>query len=172
MADITIDALPAKTTWADTDLIIIQDGSDTKKMTVSKLKELMGVALQVVGTFTPTIAGTTTAGTGTYTTQTGNYVKIGKLVIFSLYLVWTAHTGTGNISVTGLPFSNIASNPTPANIYHSLITLTAGNVLSGYIGSSASSFGLKQLPTGGGGAVDVPMDTSATLMVSGSYITA
>jgi hypothetical protein len=36
------------------------------------------------GTFTPTVIGGTTAGTGTYNTQTGSYTKVGRLVSFRL----------------------------------------------------------------------------------------
>ena len=171
MADITIAALPAKTTWADTDIIIIQDGADTKKMTVAKLKELMGVALQTVGTFTPVIRGTISAGAGTYTTQVGNYVKIGKLVVFSLYLVWTTHTGTGNIQVAGLPFANILSNPSPVSISHNDITLTAGKTMEAWVSSGDSNINLQQIPTGGGVLAAVAMDAAGTLMISGCYIT-
>lgn len=41
MADVKIASLTAKTTWADTDLIIVEDGADTKKMTVATLKSLL-----------------------------------------------------------------------------------------------------------------------------------
>lgn len=41
MADIKIANLTAKTTWADTDIIIVEDSSDTKKMTVATLKSLL-----------------------------------------------------------------------------------------------------------------------------------
>lgn len=57
------------------------------------------------GTFTPTIIGTTTAGTGTYTTQIGRYTKVGNRVHFSINVEWTAHTGTGFMRVAGLPFT-------------------------------------------------------------------
>jgi hypothetical protein len=61
------------------------------------------------GTFTPVVAGTTTAGSGTYTTQVGSYTKIGRQVSFALTLAWSAHTGTGNMLVSGLPFVPSAS---------------------------------------------------------------
>jgi hypothetical protein len=58
------------------------------------------------GSFTPTIVGATTAGTGTYTTQAGRYTKVGNLVHAALECQWTAHTGTGNMRVAGLPFTS------------------------------------------------------------------
>ena len=55
MADVKIANLTAKTTWADTDIIIVEDSSDTKKMTVATLKSLIGV--------NPTFTGAMTHGT-------------------------------------------------------------------------------------------------------------
>lgn len=57
------------------------------------------------GTFTPTAIGTTTAGTGTYVTQTGRYTKIGDVVTIRIRVGWSAHTGTGNLRISGLPFT-------------------------------------------------------------------
>ncbi len=57
------------------------------------------------GTFTPTIVGTSTAGTGTYTSQIGQFTRIGDTVTFNITVVWTAHTGTGNTEVAGLPYA-------------------------------------------------------------------
>ena len=60
------------------------------------------------GTFTPTILGTTTAGTFTpnasYTY--GRYTKIGRLVHVYFGLVYSSFTGTGNIKLGGLPFTS------------------------------------------------------------------
>jgi hypothetical protein len=58
------------------------------------------------GDWTPTVEGTTTAGAGTYTARVGRYTKIGNLVTAQCALSWTAHTGTGNTLVSGLPFTS------------------------------------------------------------------
>ena len=55
-----------------------------------------------VGTFTPTVVGSTTAGTATYGSQTGRYTKIGNRVFFSIALDYSGHTGTGNMRIRGL----------------------------------------------------------------------
>ena len=60
------------------------------------------------GTWTPVVIGTTTAGTGTYSVQSGSYTKVGRLVTVVCGLSWSAHTGTGNTQITGLPFVNSA----------------------------------------------------------------
>jgi len=62
------------------------------------------------GTWTPVIIGGTTAGTGTYSQQDGVYTKVGNLVTVSCYLAFTAHTGTGHMKVSGLPFAGVGSS--------------------------------------------------------------
>ncbi len=57
------------------------------------------------GTFSPTIIGATTAGTGTYSLQLGRYTRVGRAVYIQIQLAWSAHTGTGNMKVAGLPFT-------------------------------------------------------------------
>jgi hypothetical protein len=57
------------------------------------------------GTFTPTIIGGTTAGTATYTQQTGQYTKIGNRVLISIRVGYNSGTGTGALNIGGLPFT-------------------------------------------------------------------
>ncbi len=59
--------------------------------------------------WTPTIVGGTTAGTTTYTTQHGSYVRIGNLVWVSLFVACSAATGTGDVRIGNLPFTINAS---------------------------------------------------------------
>jgi hypothetical protein len=59
------------------------------------------------GTFTPTLYGSTTAGTPTYVTQSGFYTKIGNLVTVHIRLQASAISGAaGNIQIGGLPFTS------------------------------------------------------------------
>lgn len=60
------------------------------------------------GTFTPEYAGSTTAGTYTYSNRTGHYTKIGNMVNATIKLtnINTSTAGTGNINITGLPFTS------------------------------------------------------------------
>jgi hypothetical protein len=58
------------------------------------------------GSWTPVVTGTSTAGSATYTSQQGNYVKIGRYVFLQMFVVFTsAHTGTGGTKVGGFPFT-------------------------------------------------------------------
>ena len=57
------------------------------------------------GTWTPTIQGTSTGGTTTYTAQVASYVKIGKVVHVTCDLGASAATGSGQMRIGGLPFT-------------------------------------------------------------------
>jgi hypothetical protein len=58
------------------------------------------------GTWTPTAIGTSTAGSATYTARIGKYTKIGNTVTAMCSLGWSAHTGSGDIAISGLPFTS------------------------------------------------------------------
>lgn len=80
------------------------------------------------GTFTPTVGGSTTAGTYTYTgNQIGWYTKIGDRVFFSFDVeVNTVTTaGTGNARIFGLPFSGLGQNPVPVGFANVIAVLPA-----------------------------------------------
>ena len=118
--------------------------------------------------FTPAVAGTTTAGAGTYSTRTASYSKIGNLVWFTLTMTWSAHTGTGSLKITGLPLT-AAVSPVVLNVYSNNYALTASNVMQAYIATGSTDITFQQVPVGGGAVSNIPLDTAATLTVSGVY---
>jgi hypothetical protein len=123
------------------------------------------------GTFLPTIIGLTTAGVGTYNQQTGAYTKVGRAVHFKLHIDLTAHTGTGNMEISGLPFTSASGTSTQNGIaigYFSRLTLTAGNVLMAAIVQSATTIELYQNQASST-AGSVPMDTNFQVLISGTY---
>lgn len=67
-------------------------------------------------TFTPTIVGSTGAGTATYTEQSGRYMVIGNWVLFNINLAWHTHTGTGDMTITGFPFKFAAAQSFYPNV--------------------------------------------------------
>lgn len=79
-------------------------------------------------TYTPTVAG---QGSGTFTSRTGFYYKLGKLVFFQAEFVMNAAgTGTGTVTVTAP--SNIYRTGGRQNIpCHSQSTTTSGAVMNG-----------------------------------------
>ena len=122
----------------------------------------------VESTFSPTIVGSTTAGTATYSLQTGRATKVGRLVTFSLRVIYTVGLGTGNLRIGGLPFTaGVSSN---FSIVAENIALTAGNYPVAAISSGNTYIGIDQLPTGGGAASAVPYDVAGDIQISGSYI--
>lgn len=63
------------------------------------------------GTWTPSLGGNTT-----YTTQTGTYTKIGRMVFIQANLVINV-LGTGSLTtVSGLPFVNAVANAVPISV--------------------------------------------------------
>lgn len=131
----------------------------------------VGVSAPVSGTFSPTVIGITTAGAGTYTTQKGQYTRYGNCVYFNINLVWTAHTGTGNMSVASLPFKSDANTLSSVSVIPSNIALTAGNYLTAYVNPNSTQIPLIQVATGTTGNNLVPIDTAGELYIAGFYFT-
>jgi hypothetical protein len=124
------------------------------------------------GSFTPVVEGSTSAGVGTYSIQFGTYSVIGNRVFFDIYLTWSAHTGSGNLVVSGLPYTakTQANGNHPVTLsFENNIALTAGNYLTGRVSGGTNDIVFTQTPTGGGAVGAVPLDTSAGIMISGSY---
>ena len=128
------------------------------------------------GTFTPTVIGTTTAGTiGTYFAQTGRYTKVGKIVTVQIYLAYSGGTGTGNLAFAGLPFT-IANNGNEYAVatigQFDNIALTALNVPVAFGSPNATRFELNQFPVGGGATTAVPYDAAGGIMLTSTYVAA
>ena len=122
------------------------------------------------GTFSPTIIGTSTAGIGVYTVLDARYTKVGRLVTVEVDIGWSAHTGIGNMQITGLPFTTNATVFTSVTLgYVDNIALTAGNIMTAYTGKSSTTINLNQTPTGGGATTGVPIDTVGRIMCSLTY---
>lgn len=119
------------------------------------------------GTFTPTIIGTTTAGAGTYSSQAGVYTKIGRSVTFNATLSWSAHTGTGNMRLGGLPFTVGANAGGPLAFRADNLTFP-GSFLQGFYVGGTATVAIETAATGAA-ATALAMDTSASLLVAGTY---
>lgn len=126
------------------------------------------------GVFTPSVSGSSSAGTTTYTKRWGSYTKIGKRVFFTIALSWSGHTGTGDLQITNLPFAaNSASeNYTPITVFNNNVATTAGTITGALILPTQSIIQVYSMPTGGGGSGLVGMDAAGDLYLSGHYYTA
>jgi hypothetical protein len=120
------------------------------------------------GSFTPTVAGTTTAGVGTYSFQSGLYQNLGLATAFSLQAVWSATTGTGNLIVNGIP-RNAGFTPTALTVRHSGFAITAGSTLQAFV-TNSSSISIVEV-TAAGVSTALALPASGSLMISGTYFT-
>lgn len=73
------------------------------------------------GTWVPTYLGATTPGVTTYTVQVGAWTRIGRIIVATGRVVWTAATGTG-IALISLPFTSDST----ANVRYALAVRTDG----------------------------------------------
>lgn len=109
---ILIKDLSAKTTIADDDLVVIGEGSDAKKMTVAKFKELIGIdALN-----TKTDPQDIEISLGPKFTGTAYAKKIGYIIMVDAELTPSEAVTNGDLVMSGLPA------PTGGAFYTALTT--------------------------------------------------
>ena len=121
------------------------------------------------GTFTPYIYGVPTAGTATYTRKTGKYCKIGNMVHVIIDLLWTGHTGAGEMKIGGLPFMAAALTGLSIGL-SSQITTRANTVLIALAEGLAPIVNLSEMQVGGATYQAAAMDSAGWVIVSGTYI--
>lgn len=122
------------------------------------------------GTFTPIVIGGTTAGSGTYTTQTGKFQRIGNTVHFALRLSWTAHSGSGTLNVGELPYVSASNNPIiVCTVAVENLNYSNGRIITAYIIPGNSRISLRQM-SNGTTYTNINMDSSVTdLSITGFY---
>jgi Pectate lyase superfamily protein len=122
-------------------------------------------------TFTPTIVGSTTAGSATYSTQEGYYTRIGNVVYYSISLAWTGGTGTGNLYIGGLPFTSKAIiNYVQGNVQPgSTLTVSASKVAAAQVIPNSTQLRVIEVPVGTGTVGLCAYDTDASIFVTGFY---
>lgn len=122
------------------------------------------------GTWTPVLVGSTGAGTGTYTEQVGRYTKVGRQVTIQIALGWSAHTGTGNMRVSNLPFTPATGYAPPMTTVSYNLTQPANTLLGTRILLADNTIELISLAIGGGTWGGLPMDTNVdSLNITGTY---
>jgi hypothetical protein len=123
------------------------------------------------GTWTPTVVGSSTAGTATYAARVGTYTKIGRQVTAHCSLDYSGGTGAGNLQVSGLPFT------TSAQIFNAFptlsgVTTTASTIPYAYTQLSVTLVEMAQYPIGGGTATTIAYDATGTIYFTLTYIAA
>lgn len=97
----------------------------TETSTGSPAKSLNNYTLGAA--FAPLVRGSTSAGSGTYATQYGSYGRNGNYVDVAVTLVWTAHTGSGNLQVdlNNIPWASANdTNTFPLQVFAENLTFT------------------------------------------------
>jgi hypothetical protein len=123
------------------------------------------------GSFTPTIIGSSTAGTATYSAQNGLYTKIGRAVSFNIYIDWSGGTGSGNLRLSGLPFtaSSTGVYPSVAIGEISNIALSANTIATARVQISTNEIWFGQAVVGGGSNSSLAYDSAGYFTLSGTY---
>lgn len=125
------------------------------------------------GVFTPTIVGTSIAGTGTYTTQIGHFTRVGNQVSFEVTITWTAHTGTGNTEIAGLPYAsrNTANKIIPVSVVQSGGPVPgAGLARIAILTNNSTQVALREFnPTTAAITNSNAITATGTLYISGTY---
>ncbi len=128
------------------------------------------------GTFTPTVTGSASAGTTTYTSQAGYYTKIGRLVNISCIVNWSAMTGSGFMELEGIPFPIANLSPGSQNYpvgaaLPSNINWTGGTMLVGLGLGGSSTIALYGSSDNGGATRQNCVNENANFRLTMSYMT-
>jgi hypothetical protein len=132
--------------------------------------------VETSGTFTPTL--TDNGGGYTYAlfVSQGKYLKIGRLVYFTVNITVTSTSGAGpvgGIVIGNLPFTSDNTSPTVSGLTISSFSgsnwsTSILNTLTAQIGGNTTNIGFSTLTSGGGNSA--PSITSGSIIVSGAYI--
>ena len=136
---------------------------------ISFNQEANALSSYVLGSWTPTITGSTSNPTPTYTVQVGRYVKIGQLVWVTCTVNVSALTGgTGRIEVSGLPFtSQNTANQFP--IFSGIFVTTTISRLILEMVPNSNIAGFFFIAEGGSTAVALPQTTTTQITFAGCY---
>ena len=129
------------------------------------------------GSWTPVCVGSTTAGTvtmnGSYTR--GRYTKIGNTVYIHCVVVWSSLTGTGNLRITGLPFTsrNIGSsnNVNASHTSYNNLTVPSDSTAYARIFNNSSEIGIASQTTGTSNIANLTVDATGELYFNITYTT-
>lgn len=127
------------------------------------------------GTFTPTIAGNTTAGVNTYTTQVGRYTKVGNRVNFDIAIIINAmgtggNAGAGYVTIAGLPFTPAGTTQIAMAVgWLALVTFSNTPACYGFGGNTYLTLRETQTAAYGNTISITSVANGAYISVSGSY---
>ena len=122
----------------------------------------------VAVTYTPTYSGASTTGVTTYTGQAGKYVRFGPFVTFTLYIGWSAATGTGQ-AVIGLPLNvaNVTLQFHSASIWYQGVTYAGTGVITLIRPNTARAE--LWTPASNAASSSVDVEAAGEIVMTGSY---
>lgn len=141
----------------------------TNKTLVAPVIGATGDAITIFeeDTFTPTVVGTSVAGAGTYSTQEGKYTRLGNRIFFNIRINMSAHTGSGNMTIAGLPVA--AAIVTGVEGSFENVTSPAGTIVKGLTQSSSTAIALYSVTPATGAQAALAMDVACNIYISGHY---
>ena len=111
------------------------------------------------GNWLPDIRGSSTAGTATYTSRNGRYVRIGRIVHVYTDVRWSAHNGAGGLEVHGLPFPQTGGYWGHFGInYNAGHSWTSGRQIYGWVNIGGDFIRYWQTDSNGGSG-NLPLDS-------------
>jgi len=121
------------------------------------------------GTWSPTIAGSTSAGTVTYNTRSATYTKVGRVVFIQFLVNYSSGTGTGNMLITNLPFASTVYST--ISLVNAGAPVTSGNVPVGLILNSGTQINMQQLTPSSSTTANITYSASGETIASATYLT-
>lgn len=120
------------------------------------------------GTWTPA----TTASGATYVAQTGQYVKVGKVITCTANIQWSAHTNAGaNLAISGLPYASSSSATYPSGTISGNLIIATDHSIQTYILPSTSTITFLDCTDTTGGTAYYVIPASANISINYTYIT-
>ncbi len=122
------------------------------------------------GVFTPTFTSSG-GGSCTYTSNTGNYTRIGNRVLFDIFIEITGTSlGSGELFISGLPLN--AASFSAVTVNGATLNSGVGTQLGGYINPGDSNIALTSFSSGARTLLNnTSINASSQMIVSGQYYT-
>jgi hypothetical protein len=177
---VACEALNFSTATTDTDVhtLISCNASDGSVQSVLSSKTFVNTFVggtkyklsALEGTFTPTITFGGAAVGNVYSSQIGSYSRVGNRVYFSLLVALsTKGSSTGNMEISGLPYTSAASRYSSVTAVAPVTTGVTGSIV-GFIDAGTSKIQMRGQNNGGDTVLTNANATNTTqFIISGHY---
>jgi hypothetical protein len=121
------------------------------------------------GSFTPAVAGSTTAGTATYSLASGFYTKVGGIVRVYGRVSFTGATGSGRLLLTGLPFTHGGPDGPADNGFWNYGIVASGYTVSPLLPSGLARIDYYQYDNIGGNVANLSIGGGGSFTFGATY---